>query len=470
MVASWLRRRRAAPVVAESPTDGLLLGDLAGAVAAVDDHGRVVALDGTWVLEWGVGADDRWHVAHEEVAVRQRRLDDAPVPSTAMRVPGGDVVHRIAAVSDGRGRALVVEIENASAAAVAATMVVRAAGTIEVDEGGLRGAGITVTTDRALGGTTAVVDDPWAAAFVGPGVRAHRVEASPTGGGALVVPLPHRQQVRFTVLLDGEVPSSVAGIDSVASGWRALTAAAATIDTPDAALNEAWRRVVPDLVVAAGHPDPRVAGEVAAPLDQAGLFDEADRARATVVLHAEVGELAGGDAAVALLALASRDLRVGESSGLADLAGPLAELAGHDLTADVLRVVAQALDSDAPEAADDARRLAVDAPSGWPATTSRVARGAATVLGAVVGPVEVGGLTLFPSVPQGWLGGQVDVRGLVTHVGRISASVRWHGERPALLWEREGGPDTVRLRLPGYDPTWSSDERSGEALLAAPSS
>ena len=31
-------------------------------------------------------------------------------------------------------------------------------------------------------------------------------------------------------------------------------------------------------------------------------------------------------------------------------------------------------------------------------------------------------------------------------------------------------PDAVRLRVPGFDPDWSSDARSGEALLASPSS
>ena len=49
--------------------------------------------------------------------------------------------------------------------------------------------------------------------------------------------------------------------------------------------------------------------------------------------------------------------------------------------------------------------------------------------------------------------------------GRVSFAVRWHGDRPALLWECEqvGG----RLRAPGLDPEWSTTDRQGEALLAA---
>jgi hypothetical protein len=66
-----------------------------------------------------------------------------------------------------------------------------------------------------------------------------------------------------------------------------------------------------------------------------------------------------------------------------------------------------------------------------------------------------------------WLGQSIDVRGLATAVGSVSFSVRWHGDRPALLWERIGGSDTVELRCPGLDPEWSSTERNGEALLTA---
>jgi hypothetical protein len=56
------------------------------------------------------------------------------------------------------------------------------------------------------------------------------------------------------------------------------------------------------------------------------------------------------------------------------------------------------------------------------------------------------------------------VHDLPTASGTLSFAVRWHGSRPALLWEVEGeGP--VHLRAPGLDPAWSSTERRGEALL-----
>ena len=83
---------------------GAVIGDLSGPTAIIDEHGRVGSLDGSWWLEWAIGAEDRWRVAHEEVAVRQSRVADAPVYETWMRVPGGDVVQRVASANDGRGR------------------------------------------------------------------------------------------------------------------------------------------------------------------------------------------------------------------------------------------------------------------------------------------------------------------------------------------------------------------------------
>jgi hypothetical protein len=50
-----------------------------------------------------------------------------------------------------------------------------------------------------------------------------------------------------------------------------------------------------------------------------------------------------------------------------------------------------------------------------------------------------------------------------TRAGPVSFAVRWHGERPALLWT---APPGVRLRAPGLDPEWASEVASGEALLA----
>ena len=85
-------------------------------------------------------------------------------------------------------------------------------------------------------------------------------------------------------------------------------------------------------------------------------------------------------------------------------------------------------------------------------------------------------LDLLPVVDPAWFGQGIEVHSLPTRAGRLSFAVRWHGERPAVLWDLEPAVEerlrptaTVTLRFPGLDPTWSTGERRGEALLAAPS-
>src|SRR5690606_29584461 len=78
------------------------------------------------------------------------------------------------------------------------------------------------------------------------------------------------------------------------------------------------------------------------------------------------------------------------------------------------------------------------------------------------------GLALCSLVPRTWLGHSLDVRRAPTALGRFSYSVRWHGERPAILWELEPHPHVAALTLtaPGLDPTWRGEGLAGEALLA----
>ena len=62
--------------------------------ASVDPRGSV-HLDGEpWVLDWWIGAEDRWHLPAEEPSVRQGLLGSAPVVETRVRVPSGDAVRR----------------------------------------------------------------------------------------------------------------------------------------------------------------------------------------------------------------------------------------------------------------------------------------------------------------------------------------------------------------------------------------
>lgn len=79
-------------------------------------------------------------------------------------------------------------------------------------------------------------------------------------------------------------------------------------------------------------------------------------------------------------------------------------------------------------------------------------------------------LWLTPVVPAAWRGAGWEVHDAPTAAGRLSYAVRWHGERPAVLWELapHDGVGPVVLRAPGLDPSWSATEPRGEALLAPP--
>lgn len=78
------------------------------------------------------------------------------------------------------------------------------------------------------------------------------------------------------------------------------------------------------------------------------------------------------------------------------------------------------------------------------------------------------GLALCSMLPDAWFGQGLEVHDAPTHHGTLSFALRWHGDRPALLWElvprAPGG--VVRISAPGLDPAWSSTATAGEALLA----
>lgn len=80
---------------------------------------------------------------------------------------------------------------------------------------------------------------------------------------------------------------------------------------------------------------------------------------------------------------------------------------------------------------------------------------------------EPGAIAVLPVFPPGWYGAGVEVHDAPTAAGRLSYAVRWHGTRPALLWEIEPheGTERVVLTAPGLDASWSSTELRGEALL-----
>ncbi|MFN8025843.1 MAG: hypothetical protein U0W40_05630 [Acidimicrobiia bacterium] len=387
--------------------DELLVGAL-GVLghARVSTWGRVAPGNVSWQLDWWIGADDRWHTPATEAAVRQSLVDSMPVVRTAMRIPGGDAVHQVAAVPEPDELA-VVDVTNDSPGAFVLALVIRDAASVEID-------GATVYIDGRPALRPMRVPSRWATG------SPEAVQAAVTGGtasdgdfvpvsdpaghacAALLFPLAHRTTFRCAVALDARGmhpldPVTLPAPEQVARGWRAQLARGLRVELPEVA-----------------------------------LLDALDAARAQVLL---AGQVPGtGPAVVAALEDWGFDTEASEAwSGLSR------------------RERKQAGERRA-DADWDAVRAGI---GGDPAALLLAARGA--LLRETDDLVEV-----FPAVPDEWRGAALDVRDAPTRHGPVSCSVRWHGERPALLWDAPAG---VTVRAPGLDGGWASTEPTGEALL-----
>jgi hypothetical protein len=82
--------------------------------------------------------------------------------------------------------------------------------------------------------------------------------------------------------------------------------------------------------------------------------------------------------------------------------------------------------------------------------------------------MAAGGALLPTGVPTAWFGQSLEVYGVPTvGTSTVSFAIRWHGPRPAVLWEQTGEP--VELTSPVLAPGWRTTESTGEALWPEPS-
>ena len=77
------------------------------------------------------------------------------------------------------------------------------------------------------------------------------------------------------------------------------------------------------------------------------------------------------------------------------------------------------------------------------------------------------GALLPTGLPTAWLGQSLEVYGVPTiGTSTVSLAIRWHGARPAVLWEQSGEP--VVLTAPVLARDWSTTQAKGEALWPEP--
>lgn len=474
--------------------------------AAVDPAGLVTVEGAPWSLDWWVGAEDRWHLPCREVAVRQALVGNSPVVETRVRVPSGDAVHRAYAARDAAGiEVVVVEVENQSKLPFAVALAIRPhdqaevgrVDEIELDGTSVRVDGVTVVVLPRSPGRLALSDataDSAAIVFAGDAepVRPARVRcADGLAQGALLFPLAHTATLRVLLPAAGE-PSAVPSATQVAKGWAAQSGRGARIEVPDRRLRDAFLASTRHLLLAHG------SVEVAGALDLLGFHDEAsgtlaaDRAALArspqpgATLHAlarhweltrdagfadDVVDVVGALIAALRRATDPRDEALGRSA-LPAVGGLLAAAGEDRASADVRRLAAGG--AGPASSASELDELLASAGSTWtwpgpagghdPAANARLV----TLVRAMLLAELDGGVALLPDVPDAWLGQGAEVHDAPTSHGRLSFAVRWHGDRPALLWDLEAHPSAgaARLTAPRLDPAWSTTERKGEALLA----
>jgi len=369
--------------------------------ASITPWGAIEPWDGSPPFDWYVAADDRWHVPRHEPAVRQVRVDGTPVTETRIRVPGGDVVQTVHSCADAGG-ITVVEFANDSSLPVAIAFDRR-----------------DVLTERPI------ADVP--------------IEGIMLPAGSFVLPLGHRARIRVGIAHDGSGDGALQGrlprAAQVARGWVALAERASRFVLPEGEGGAALAR--------------RVIAE-RCELVLGGPADSGDDPAAFVVGASELmrlGELpAKGvvDEVAASVEAVAADARWETDVALAAAARLLVAADEGRAVRDVERIVASRPHSPAPASMPDGV-FAV------PWLESQFADGAA----------------LFPGgLPAAWLGESIEAHGLPTGASSsVSLAVRWHGARPAVLWEQSGEP--VRLTSPVLAPEWASIESSGETLWPA---
>lgn len=377
--------------------------------AAVTPYGAVVPSDGGEALDWHIAADDRWHSPARESAVRQRRIDGTAVIETRVRIPDGDAVQRVYSVAD-HGGLTVIEIENESPLPIA----------------------IAFTHGNILS------QRPPTAPIDGISLPTESV-AFPIGHRAtLTVAIPHSSNLDSRAPSQAGLPTGLPSAVAVAQGWLKTVERAGRVVSPDAELNERIVATRCELSLC-GPPLPEddAIGFILV-VDQ--LVRMGERAEQLVPQLANALELAAKSA--------KRDWVLDIAFTAADrvLAAAGEARARRDLAVMVERL-----------------KPACELPLELPAD---LVRALAWTEHRMVAPRD-GRAELLPAgLPASWFGNNFEVFELPTGAtGTVSFAVRWHGERPAVLWEQTPGADgPTTLTSPLLAPQWSSAEAAGEAL------
>ena len=367
--------------------------------ATVTPWGAVQPWGSSTITDWFIAADDRWHRPAEEASTRQRLLAGTPVVETRVRIPSGDAVHRVYSTADAGGLTV-----------------------------------IEVTNDSPL---------PIAVAFTSEGLLSRRAPTTvpPQGidlpADAVIYPVGHRSTL--TVALGhsnrggAALPEVLPSAEQVSRGWLAQTQRASRLQIPDST-----------------------------------MVDSVTAARCELLLNgpAIADESAGHDRDAASFLLGVAELvRMGDRAAIwvPDIATQLERMArsGAQIAGAVIEATARVLHAAGEHrAVADLRRMGLSGAGPLAAEMpSEPALIPSWAEAHLVTSDEFSADLLPGSFPSNWLGVDFEAHGLAIGLASsLSFAIRWHGDRPAVLWEVSGPP------MPLHHASWTTGQLAGEAL------
>ncbi len=395
--------------------------------AIVNERGSVRLSDGSSVLDWHIAADDRWHDPATEPSVRQTRRAGVPVVETRVRIPGGDAIQRVYAVADAGGL-VVVEISNESTL-------------------------------------------PIAAAFTRPDLISSRTP-SPRGAqgielptGSVVFPVAHGSTLRVVLRAPNNLVAEVdverlPSSEQLQKGWLQAVEQAGYVIVPEGSVAPLVARLRSDALVLSEH---ELQGWA-----QGATSDVANDSVAYILTLQELlrmGEKFTVDASRQHIDHTARLAQCVETMLKENKkASPLPWEVERALFA--AQFVFQRMGEH--RAADDVASalLRLSASAEPPNVMPTDIRAIAWIEEKMVALQRDGSVQIFGrGIPKLWRGANLEChRVAVGPLHTVSFGIRWHGEKPALLWE-VAGPAGIQLTAGKCDPTWTSVAATGETLL-----
>ena len=395
--------------------------------AVVNERGAIRLNDDSSVLDWHIAADDRWHDPSTEPSVRQTRRAGVPVIETRVRIPGGDAIQRVYAVADAGGL-VVVETSNESTL-------------------------------------------PIAVAFTRPDLISSR-NPSPRGAqgielptGSVVFPVAHGSTLRVALRAPNNLVADVdverlPSSEQLQKGWLKAVEQAGYVIVPEGTVAPLVARLRSDALVLSEH---ELQG-----WSQGATNDVENDSVAYILTLQELlrmGEKLTSDASQHHIDHAAR-LAQSVETLLKD--NKKASILPWDVERALFAAQFVFQRMGESRAADDVAvaqlrlSIAAEPPNVMPTDI----RAIAWIEEKMVALQRDGSVQIFGrGIPRLWLGANLECHRVAAGpLHTLSFGIRWHGEKPALLWE-VAGPAGIRLTAGMCDPTWTSVEATGETLL-----